>query len=349
MSVSEQPRPVLRTGGYADLVTEMRMRGLLTPRPRYYAVLLGADLVGLVAAVVGLVLLRDSWWAVLLAPVFAVLSTQIAFFGHDAGHRQITRRASSSRLMGMLTGNLLNGLSYGWWMDKHNAHHAHPNDLDTDPDVHVGALVFDASQAAGRRGLAAWTTRHQAWLFFPMLTLEAVNLHVSSIRALAQPGGRYRRTEILLLVVHFLAYGALLVTTLTWAQAIVFVAVHQALFGVYLGCSFAPGHKGMPVLPPEEAADPLLRQVLTSRNVRGGAFVDVALGGLNYQIEHHLFPSMPRPNLPQAQLVVRRFCEKHDVTYEETSAWASYGCVLRHLRSVGAELRAERAVGVSAR
>jgi hypothetical protein len=100
----------------------------------------------------------------------------------------------------------------------------------------------------------------------------------------------------MLLVVHAAAYLALLVTALTWQQAVVFAAVHQAVFGIYLGCSFAPNHKGMPVLEPDQAADPLLRQVLTSRNVRGGPFVDYARGGLNYQIEHHLFPSMPRPN-----------------------------------------------------
>jgi fatty acid desaturase len=95
----------------------------------------------------------------------------------------------------------------------------------------------------------------------------------------------------------------------------------------------------MPVLEPDQAEDPLLRQVLTSRNVRGGIFVDYALGGLNYQIEHHLFPSMPRPNLRQAQVVVRRFCEDRSVSYEETTARASYASVLGHLHAVGTDLR----------
>ena len=131
----------------------------------------------------------------------------------------------------------------------------------------------------------------------------------------------------------------LLALTLTWQQAIVFVALHQAVFGVYLGSSFAPGHKGMPVLGPEEAADPLLRQVLTSRNVSGGRGLEMALGGLNYQIEHHLFPSMPRPNLHLAQPVVRRFCQDHGVSYLEVSAVSTYAAVLRHLSAVGAELR----------
>ncbi len=346
MSLADPPTPSMNPGGYAELATEIRSLGLLRPQPRFYAVLLAVDLTALAATVAGMVVLRDSWWAVLLAPVLAVVSTQLGFLGHEAGHRQVTRRRGVTLALGLLCGNLLNGMSWSWWIEKHNAHHARPNDLATDPDVHAGALVFDAGQAVDRRGLAGWTTRHQAWLFFPFLTLEAVNLHVSSVRALGRPAARHRVVEGVLLLVHFVAYGALLVGTLTWPQALVFVAVHQAVFGIYLGCSFAPGHKGMPVLTPEQAEDPLLRQVLTSRNVRGGVLVDYALGGLNYQIEHHLFPSMPRPHLAHAQRVVRRFCERRGVPYAETSARSSYAAVLRHLDGVGAELRARR---VSAR
>ena len=342
MSVVDSSRTPAPTGGYSDLAAEIRRLGLLRPRPGFYAALLAVDLLALAATVTGLLLLRESWWAIVLAPVLAVVSTQIAFFGHDAGHRQITRRRGASEALGLLSGNLLNGLSYTWWVDKHNAHHAHPNDLTSDPDMHPGALVFDAGQALRRRGLAGWLTRHQAWLFFPLLSLEAMNLHVSSVRALMRPGARHRGLECALLVVHVAAYLALLVTALTWQQALVFAAVHQALFGIYLGCSFAPNHKGMPVLEADQAADPLLRQVLTSRNVRGGIFVDHALGGLNYQIEHHLFPSMPRPNLRHAQVVVRRFCEDRSVSYEETTARASYACALRHLHAVGADLRTAR-------
>lgn len=340
MSVVSQPSPVIRRpGGYAELAAEIRRLGLLRPRPWFYAALLAVQLLAVAVAVVGLLMLRGSWWALLLAPAFAVVSTQIAFYGHDATHRQITRRERFSRVLGMFAGNLLNGLSYGWWMDKHNAHHAHPNDLETDPDVSAGAIVFDQRQAVGRRGVAGWVTRHQAWLFFPMLTLESLNLHASSVQAVLRPGLRHRWVEAGLLGVHYAAYLTLLAVALNWQQAVAFVILHQALFGVYLGCSFAPGHKGMPVLSPEQAADPLLRQVLTSRNVRGGRAAEMLLGGLNYQIEHHLFPSMPRPNLHRAQRVVQRFCDDRGVSYVEVSAVTTYIVVLRHLDAVGGELR----------
>jgi fatty acid desaturase len=142
-----------------------------------------------------------------------------------------------------------------------------------------------------------------------------------------------------LLAAHAVAYVFLLVVALTWQQALVFFFLHQALFGIYLGCSFAPGHKGMPILAPAQAADPLLRQVLTSRNVTGGRVAEVVMGGLNYQIEHHLFPSMPRPHLHRAQRVVQGFCEERGVSYAQASPIETYTAVLRHLNAVGNNLR----------
>jgi len=328
------------TSGYGELAREIRGLGLLRKRPWTYAVGCAATLLAGGLVVAAMLTWSDSWWLILLAPVLAVVSTQLGFLGHDLGHLQVTQSAKTSRRLGLVCGNLLGGLSYSWWVDKHNAHHAHPNDLETDPDVREGALVWDSGQADTRQGFAAWVTRHQAGLFVPMLTLEALNLHVSSVLEMFKPGVRSRFAESVLLAVHFVAYVALLVVTLTWAQALVFLAVHKGLQGIYLGLSFAPGHKGMPILDEEQAADPLLRQVLTSRNIRGSWFIDNALGGLNYQVEHHLFPSMPRRNLRLAQPVVRDFCDRRGVLYTEVSPFASYAAGWRHLHQVGAGLRA---------
>jgi fatty acid desaturase len=91
----------------------------------------------------------------------------------------------------------------------------------------------------------------------------------------------------------------------------------------------------MPVLSADDAMDFLHRQVLTSRNVAGGRLVDGILGGLNYQIEHHLFPSMPRPSLRRAQPLIRRFCAEHAIAYTQTDLFDSYRQALRHLHKVG--------------
>jgi fatty acid desaturase len=95
----------------------------------------------------------------------------------------------------------------------------------------------------------------------------------------------------------------------------------------------------MPIVPPGMTIDFLRRQVLMSRNVRGGWFIELAMGGLNYQIEHHLFPSMPRPNLKLVQPLVRGYCTEHGVSYSEVGLMQSYGIVVSYLNNVGLQSR----------
>jgi fatty acid desaturase len=195
--------------------------------------------------------------------------------------------------------------------------------------------------------LARFIARHQAWLFFPLLTLEGISLHVESVAAVKSDRyrssrGGSRRAEAIGLTLHAAFYIALLLIVMSPEKAVAFAAVHQAVWGIYMGCTFAPNHKGMPIIAAGEKIDYLRRQVLTSRNVRGGVFIDLALGGLNYQIEHHLFPSMPRASLRRAQPFVRAHCVALGVPYCELSLIASYRVALTHLHAMGAPLRVDR-------
>ncbi|MFF0822109.1 fatty acid desaturase family protein [Micromonospora haikouensis] len=339
--------PARRGSDFAQLSRRISGAGLLDRRPAGYAVRIALTLAAFVAGWVAVPLVGDSWWQLLVAAGLAVATTQVAFLGHDAGHRQMFRRRAASEAAGLLAGNLAVGLSYGWWVDKHNRHHANPNHHDEDPDVGAGALVWSYEQAAATRGIGRRLARRQAWLFFPMLLLEGLALHVASVRALLgrTPDGRYatpmrhRAVEGLLLVLHAAGYLGLLFAVLSPGKALAFIAVHQGLWGLYMGCAFAPNHKGMPMPTADEDLDFLRKQVLTSRNVRGGWFVDVALGGLNYQIEHHLFPNMPRGNLRRARPIVRAYCAEHGVPYVETGLVESYRQALAHLHEVGRPLR----------
>jgi len=327
---------VAKGSEFAELLRRVREAGLLERRYGYYTVKIALT-AALLAVAVGLfVVLGDTWWQLATAAFLAVVFVQIGFVGHDAGHRQILRRGRASDLLGILHANALIGLSYGWWVDKHNRHHAHPNQVGRDPDVGAGALVFTRGQAFARRGIGRVAARYQVWYFFPLLTLEALNLHAGSIRALLRRRDRAGLLEAGLLVLHIAAYVTALALLLSTGRALAFAAVNQAVFGVYLGCAFAPNHKGMPEPADEDAADFLHRQVLSSRNVRGGPVIDWLLGGLNYQIEHHLFPSMPRVSLKHAQPLVRAYCGERGIAYRECGALDSYRQVLRHLGSVGA-------------
>jgi fatty acid desaturase len=329
---------------YAVLSRQVKQAGLLNRRPRFYAVKLGVNLLLLAAGWTVFALVGQSWWQLLSAVYLAAMFTQTAFLGHDAGHQQISGKRRVNDLLGRLHGNLMVGLSYGWWLSKHNRHHAHPNQVDRDPDIAGNAIAFTEEHSRTRRGLSAWLARHQAWLFFPMLLLEGFHLHAASVRALFGRTTGSRMTKLFeagLLTIHIGAYLTAVFWVLSPIQAVCFIVVQQGLFGVYMGCSFAPNHKGMPIFAKNDKIDFLRRQVLTSRNIRGGRFTDFTLGGLNYQIEHHLFPSMPRPSLRRAQPLVRSFCAQRDIAYCETGLLESYAQVLRHLHTVGAPLRSE--------
>jgi fatty acid desaturase len=327
-----------RGSDFAALSRQVRSSGLLDRRLRYYAWKITLTAAALVAGWVAFAVIGNSWWqladAVFLAAVFA----QIGFLGHDAGHSQVFHSRRANTALGLACGNLGTGVSYDWWAGKHNRHHAHPNTEGADPDIMISVLAFSPARASAGRGVQRLIFRYQAYLLVPLLFLEAVSLHVSSIRRVTGPGCRYRAWEATLLGAHFAAYLSVVFLVLPPVKAVTFILVQQGLLGFYLGCSFAPNHKGMPVLPAGDKTDFLRRQVLTSRNVHGGWLTDFALGGLNYQIEHHLFPSMPRPNLRRAQALVAAFCADRDVSYTQTSLLDSYAQALGHLAAVGREL-----------
>jgi fatty acid desaturase len=317
------------------LSRQVKQAGLLERRRWRYIWRITVTATLLAAGWAVFVLVGDSWWQLAVAAFLAVMFTQVGFLGHDAGHRQISGSRRVSYILGILHGNLGIGLSYGWWVDKHSRHHAHPNTEGADPDITMSVLAFTSTQVRASQGLSRMVFRYQAYLFFPLLLGEAASLHVASIRALASRDSRRRPAEAALLAVHLLGYLTAMFLVLTPVKAVLFILVQQGLFGLYLGASFAPNHKGMPILDAADRTDFLRRQVLTSRNVRGGWLTDIALGGLNYQIEHHLFPSMPRPNLRRSQALVREFCQQRGLPYCQASLVGSYAQTLRHLAIVG--------------
>ncbi len=327
-----------RGSEYAELSRQVRAAGLLARRPGYYR---GRTTLLLLLAVAGwtaFAVVGHSWWQLAVAAFLAVVFTQLGFLGHEAGHRQVFRSRRSDDLLGLLCGNFMIGLSYSWWVGKHNRHHSYPNHVGRDPDVAAGGIAFTREQVMARQSrFGRWAARHQAALFFPMLFLEGLALHIASVRDLLKRSpDRGGWVEPALLATHFCGYLAIVFFVLPPAWAVAFIATQQGLFGLYMGISFAPNHKGMAMFGPDAKLDYLRRQVLTSRNVRGGRFIDVFLGSLNYQIEHHLFPSMPSPNLRRAQPLVRAFCRDHQLPYTETTLIDSYRRALGHLRDVGA-------------
>ncbi len=313
----------------------MRSSGLLERRRGYYAVEIGAVVGALVVLVVVAVLVGNRWWNLTVAAGLAVVLAQLGFLGHDAGHRQICARRRGNDLIGLVVADLLMGMSFTWWLAKHNRHHAYTNWLGKDPDLAPGALVYSSAQAAARGRLGRFLARGQAFLVVPLLFLEALNLQVASVVSVAKRRDRAAIGEAVLLAVHGAVFFAAPFFVLSAVRAAAFVAVTQGLFGFYLGATFLTNHVGMPTVVGGEELGFLRRQVLTSRNLSPRAFTSFVFGGLDAQIEHHLFPAMPRANLRRARELVRTFCDDRRIHYAELSIHQAYGDVLRHLRAAG--------------
>ncbi len=338
--------PIARA--YTRVAEVVREAGLLRRAPWFYSFVAVVLALAFGGAITGFVLLGHSWLQLLIAGALGVLFTQTAFLAHEAAHRQILATGPANDRLARVLGAIV-GMSYSWWDSKHSRHHANPNRVGKDPDIEVDTISFLDEDAAQARGLRRLITRKQGWLFFPLLTLEGFNLHFLSFRHLARRepvNGRW--SEIGMLALRFALVLTPIFFFLPLGMAFAFVGVMSAIFGVYMGATFAPNHKGMPIIAPDAKIDFFTKQVRTSRNIAGGWWATWLMGGLNYQVEHHLFPSMSRPSLARTRVIVRDYCESNGVPYTETSLWRSYGAVIAYLNRVGLSARDPFACPISA-
>lgn len=322
--------------GFRRLTEEVRRRGLMERRRGREACRMALTGAAFAGGWVMVALLGGAWGAVIgVAAYLGAVSAQVVFIGHDAGHNQIFRSRRANTVVGLAAGNVLTGLSFGWWVRKHAAHHAYPNQLGRDPDVGPGVIAWapedPTCQGPARRAFVRW----QAALLFPLMLLQLVPMRLASARSIRRRSHGRALLEAALVALHAMGYLVLLFALLPPLRALAFMGIQQAALGLYLGCSFVPNHVGMPILDERTRTNFARRQVVTSRDVTGGPLVTFLLGGLDCQIEHHLFPSMPRSNLRRAQPLVQEYCARQGWPYQQDSLAASYRQSLRHLWATG--------------
>ena len=332
--IGDKIDPVRQFTAVAQVIRES---GLLRRARWFYAVLMAGLGLALLGAGIAFVTLGDSWLQLLVAAALGILFTQFAFFSHEAAHRQVLASGPANDRVGRLVGNLFVGMSYSWWMNKHTRHHANPNQIGKDPDIAGDIIAFTDEKAANARGLMAVINKRQGVLFFPLLLLEGLNLYVQSYGWLLSPKNKIRGRifELALLTVRFAVVIGAAFWLLSPGVAVAFLAVQFAVFGFYMGAAFAPNHIGMPIIPAGSKLDFFTKQVLTSRNIGGGFWASALYGGLNYQVEHHLFPNMSRVHLAKTRRIVREHCRTLGITYTETSIPRAYAEVVSYLNQVG--------------
>jgi fatty acid desaturase len=330
---------VTRNSDYAELRRRMLAGGLLERQPRYYAREIGVTSALAALAIAGLVVSPSVWTDFLVGALLGLVTGRIALLVHDGAHRQIWPPGLRAEVFCLIAGPLLIATSAAWWKQKHDRHHAHPNDEHLDPDLQISPLAFTDAQARRKSWWLRPIVRRQAYLL-PLLALfEGGQLRLASAKYLATTNCKYRRTEVVLIGLHVVAYGALVFLTVGPAGALVVIPVHQAVFGLYASSVFAPNHKGMPIVDDTSQWGFLEQQVLTARNVRASGLVAWWYGGMNFQIEHHLFPTLPRNRLSDASRIVRTFCAEVGIAYYETTLRSSYREALTSMHTAASPLR----------
>jgi len=339
------PLATKATTHFHEILQQVRDHGLLQKRPSFYIirlVVISALAIGfwvLAGYLAALTEIHGAWIVAAFASVaiLGILSAQYGFIAHEASHRQVFANNKANDSLGLVLANLFAGLSYGFWLSKHNKHHQKPNQIDQDPDIAIRVLSFTTESKESKRGIERWFSDRQGYLFPLLLLFTGFDLLVDSLAALGRKNKplRTRLLEFsLMLIRQFAPYIVLALMFGPWWAVALWLTMMMS-FGLFMGAAFAPNHKGMPLVPKDAKLDFFSRQVLTSRNIKGSWLKDNLMGGLNYQVEHHLFPSMARPYLRKAHELVLDYCEKHDITLVEMNFLASYKVIISHLNNVG--------------
>ncbi len=321
------------TQAYARLKSEIAAAGLLRRSYGFYALLIAFAFAGYAASVAAILVL-DNFVALAVACLgFTFFSLQAAFLMHDSGHRAVFSSTRNNDILGYACGGLL-GMIFDNWKVRHNAHHAHPNQEDMDPDMEIPFIATSEEYYWKKSPFQRWLVKYQAFYYFPLGSIVSFSNRLGTITYFLN-----NRTagEMWKLAIYVCGFALLFVSPFVLFSIekalFVFVLVHVST-GIYLANCFAPNHKGMPQVENGVPISFLEQQVITARNVSGGGMTDFLLGGLNHQVEHHLFPNTPRNKLRFLRPHVRRVCEEMGIAYTDVSLIETNRVLLRELAAV---------------
>jgi fatty acid desaturase len=325
--------PAAGTRRYARLRQDVSDAGILDHDYRYYALLIGIVASGIAISLYYVIHVPVSLPLIFWMLVFSCFAVQACGLIHDAGHRTIFASTSWNNLLGEVFSVFL-GMGFTSWRLTHNVHHAHTNMDGEDPDLQIPLHAFTAQQIQRQGRIARGLRRYQATVFYPMRTLVVFSRRLASIDHLRhrQLGPRLV-CEIALWVAGLVAWFILPFIMFPMTKAVLFFFIVHPTMGFYLSNVFAPNHKGMPQFQKGLKISFLEQQIRTSRNVAPNWFIDIVFMGLNYQIEHHLFPTCPRGKLNQITPYVRAVCRETGLPYTEVGVIEANRLILRALRS----------------
>jgi len=252
---------------------------------------------------------------------------QFGWISHELLHHSVYKNRDMNRLLGWWGGCVILGFSRIWWNDRHNAHHAATNIDGSDPDIDNLPLLAwskeDVKRASTTERALIKYQQYYFWFILPLLNvIWCVNSILFTKNVLRNSKYSYYRryylSEAIGIALHYVWLSAFLYTSLpTWGAIVKYIIIAKLIAGSFLAFVVFFNHYSCPKLDFDSVAGEnfVIMQLVSTRNMTPGVFTDWFWGGLNYQIEHHLFPTMPRSNLYKCSLKIRAFCKKHKIPY----------------------------------
>lgn len=331
----------METTGYQNLQNHMRAAGLYERRYRAYIGYAAVICAGLAAGFFILTVSNSLLVQIPNAIFTAFFLVQAGMLGHDFSHLQVCKSKKYNRFFGRMLWSLVCGLSESGWYAKHNAHHTHVNHVDRDPDLGM-PFIFSQKQLKNKsKFFTRYILPRQHIIFFFALPLAYISMTAWSLTHMLRIRSWQTLADAVCVAVRYAVFFGLPFLFLPTAVALWFLIVQTAVIGIYMSVVFAPNHKGAVVVDDTDTPT-WTHQIILTRNVVPSFGVFFLLGGLNFQIEHHLFSTMSRFHYAAARPIVKQFCETHGIPYHETTWIGSMQEIYRSLKTMAAFYSAER-------
>jgi len=341
---------------HRSLRQELLRTGKFETRLSFY-VGLGLWLASLFFSALYMTILRPSFQEHMIgAFLMACFWQQIAFFGHDIGHNAISHKRQVDLKTGIIIGNTTGGISLAWWKRSHNVHHVVCNSIENDPDnQHLPIFAVDKKYFGkffstyhqkyfSTDYFARTMVSYQHFLYYPVMMVARINLYIQGILLLASKEKiEHRALEIGTLCLFFGWFGTMLAYCLnSWQERLAYIGMSHAVAGL-LHVQITLSHFAEEVYHGQaynDDTDEWFRmQVKTTLNIDCPTWMDWFHGGLQFQVEHHLWPRLPRHNLRAARDLTKKLCKKHDIEYHECTFFAGQKRMISKLYETALEAR----------
>ncbi len=288
----------------------------------YYSFLSFFTFAWLIASILVFIFVNSLWIQALTIIAFTFFRMQVWFLAHDFSHNQVFKSKTRNKVFGYFLWGLISGVSQDYWTDKHNKHHDTTNQSEGDPDLDIPFLLSPNHNHIKNKLLRRCIVPYQHILFFLSLPFIYLLVVYESYKHIIREKKATSYMEMVLMSVNIIAIVTLLVSVQGLLIGLIFLGVHFLLAGLYMSLSFAPNHLWKEVFHKDTEYERVF-QIRSSRNLKPSFLGTFIFGSLDYQIEHHLYPTMPRKNYKKVGPMVKQYCEKHWIEYSQTSfIWA---------------------------